>query len=831
MKRISTIRPYLLALGVLIGQFAPLFSQACIDTFPYLEDFEASNGGWTTSAILPGQSSANSWEWNTPNNPVINSAASGTNCWLTSTNAFVLPPLVPYAYFPNEYSQVISPCYDFTNLQNPGIQVSVFWESEFSVDGTVLQSSIDGGTTWQRIGSDGDQVAWYNDNGISGGISGPGGQSHGWTGTLAGGTGSAGWVSSQHALDGLAGQPNVLLRFAFASDASGGSNSLYNGFAFDDVFIADMANVDLGPDTTICFADTVFMDACVPSGLSYSWNTNPVTDTFCNKIALSTGQFIVTVIDTNNFIIIDTLNLVVSPTNVILPPDQLICPGDTISIDAANPQANHLWLPDSSTNQAIDVWETGTYTVIVSDNAGCVEVDSIQVFVEFVPDVNLGPDTTICQGEAIVLDAGDSNPGTTYSWTPFPAITQTIFVSSPGNYAVVLTTPAGCLATDSVIVEVSLDPVVDLGPDRQECGMFFLDANNPGQSYIWSNGDTTQGVFFDQGGWYWVEVTNQFGCFTRDSVFITQVSDPMVDLGADDVICNGEPVLLDAGNPGASYLWSNADTTQTISVMTPGTYTVLVTNGLGCTSSDTVQISISTLQVDLGDDATICEGDSLLLDGGTTAATYNWSTGEQTQFIYGFDGAYSVTVSDGINCEITEEIFLSTQTNFVTDFSTSGPLQLFSAIQFTDQSNGTPTGWMWDFGDGTTSTDENPSHIFQSVGVFEVCLTVNDDICTNTYCEEIQIDIFDSVEELFGLEWKVFPNPGNHSTTLSYELLSPEEIEIRLLDLSGKLLYQAPLGRTAQGQHQLDLLSWSHGMYLIELQVAGLSVYEKLLIE
>ena len=47
---------------------------------------------------------------------MINSAASGLKCWVTSNNPFVLPPLVPYAYFPNEYSQVVSPCFDFSNL-------------------------------------------------------------------------------------------------------------------------------------------------------------------------------------------------------------------------------------------------------------------------------------------------------------------------------------------------------------------------------------------------------------------------------------------------------------------------------------------------------------------------------------------------------------------------------------------------------------------------------------------------------------------------------------------------------------------------------------------
>ncbi|MEM7371271.1 MAG: PKD domain-containing protein [Bacteroidota bacterium] len=801
----------------------------CINTFPYSEDFESSNGGWVASAIVPTFSTANSWTWDDPTNPIINMAASGSKCWITGNNPFVLPPNVPYSYNANEYSQIISPCFDFSNLLNPGIRMNIWWETEYSVDGAALQSSIDGGNSWQIVGAHNDQVAWYNDNTVTGGITGPGGQFEAWTGTASTGTGSNGWIEAQHALDGLGGQPNVLLRFVFSSDAA----VVLDGFAFDDIFIAERPNMELGADTVVCFADTVILSGCINGITSYSWSSNPLIDTLCTKVVVSSGDYILTATDTLGFILVDTVNVVVSETNVILPPDQLICPGDSIILDADNPTAlSHTWYPGGTAGQFLTVSETGTYTVEVVDGFGCLEIDSISVFVEFVPDVDLGEDTTVCSGESIILNAGSANPGTTYAWTPFTATTQTIFVSSPGEFIVVVTTGAGCITSDTIIVDVSLDPVVDLGPDRTECGNFTLNAGNQGSGFLWSTQDTTQTITTNQGGLYWATVVNQFGCSTVDSVHITPALEPNVDLGSDDVICNGVGIPLDAGAGGSSYLWSTSETSQAIVANSPGTYTVQVTNAQNCVGTDTVKISFSTLHVDLGDDITICETDSILLDGGNTAEVYDWSTGETTQSIWGFGNQdYTVIVSDSTGCMITDQIFISEQTNFSAQIDVSGDTVLYGQVQFTDQSTGNPTMWQWDFGDGSTSSDPNPTHNYQSIGTFIVCLTVSDGICTNQICEEVFIDIFDGIEEFLGLELAVYPNPNSGSFTVDAQLPSAKEISIDLFDLAGKKVFMQEIGKIQSVSVPIHQPQLSRGMYLLRVSVDEYEVFRKISID
>jgi hypothetical protein len=192
-------------------------------TFPYSEDFESGNGGWTTDGVN------NSWELGAPAGSVINAAAGGTQAWVTDLDG---------DYNDNEDSYVLGPCFDFTNLLNPEIELDIWWESENSYDGAVLQSSIDGGTTWQKVGALGDPNNWYND-GTIGGLTDLEPSQEGWTGS--GSTGSGGWLTAKHELNGLGGESAVLLRIAFGSDGS----AVDEGFAFDNISISEAANVDL----------------------------------------------------------------------------------------------------------------------------------------------------------------------------------------------------------------------------------------------------------------------------------------------------------------------------------------------------------------------------------------------------------------------------------------------------------------------------------------------------------------------------------------------------------------------------------------------------------
>lgn len=158
-------------------------------------------------------------------------------------------------------------------------------------------------------------------------------------------------------------------------------------------------------------------------------------------------------------------------------------------------------------------------------------------------------------------------------------------------------------------------------------GYFFEPQGNRG--YFWTSTETDDNrVWYRRINYYneafegW-ENTKEKGFSVRCILDVP----PIVDLGPDTSICYGDEILLDAGNPGCTYLWSNGETTQTIEVSTEGNYAVTVTNAGGSDSDDINVFFTPQPIVDAGTDAMICENESYLLSG--TAQNYEsilWST-------------------------------------------------------------------------------------------------------------------------------------------------------------------------------------------------------------
>ena len=200
-----------------------------VSTFPFAEDFEGPTAGdWRVTG------GTTTWELATPANTVINSAASGSNSWITNATG---------NYVNNENGAVNSPGFDLSSFtSDPWVSMSVWWEAEFSWDGAVLQSSIDSGASWQNVGADGDPNNWYTDDTIAGLTAGSG-QTEGWSGRNGTGAtgGSNGWVTALHQLIGLGGQSSVLFRVVFGTDASG----IDDGFAFDDFQVGNLAEINV----------------------------------------------------------------------------------------------------------------------------------------------------------------------------------------------------------------------------------------------------------------------------------------------------------------------------------------------------------------------------------------------------------------------------------------------------------------------------------------------------------------------------------------------------------------------------------------------------------
>jgi hypothetical protein len=179
--------------------------------FPYFEDFEDGSGGWIAGAIDP---SPIIWELGTPAQTEINSAYSGVNAWMTGLTED----------YPNSSnSWLLSPPFDFSDLDEPHFSVRLYIWTENNYDGMIIESSIDSGNTWQHVRADDVDLEFYTNNSTSGPLDPPK-----WSGQIAGG-----YAQYSTSLTELANEDMVYLRFRFQSDTS----VQYEGIAVDDVRI------------------------------------------------------------------------------------------------------------------------------------------------------------------------------------------------------------------------------------------------------------------------------------------------------------------------------------------------------------------------------------------------------------------------------------------------------------------------------------------------------------------------------------------------------------------------------------------------------------------
>jgi gliding motility-associated-like protein len=330
----------------------------------------------------------------------------------------------------------------------------------------------------------------------------------------------------------------------------------------------------------------------------------------------------------------DTIKKIIhaGPFKVFLGNDTTICQGDTLQLKMNIPGGSNFWY-NNSFDTAVKITQPGKYWVRVSLGE-CTATDTIEVFTRSLPQFTLGADTVICSNTNVTLAPNPVFAGT-YTWSN-NAATPTITVSNAGNYWLQITDNIGCKWRDTIGVSFKTLPNFSLGNDTAICqkDTLVLNATVIGATgYTWSTGATTPQIKTWQSGIYWCDVSRQ-GCTYRDSITLTVKSLPIVNLGNDTTICENTSIILNAQNPGSSYLWSTGSQAQSIAAGTAGQYAVTITKA-GCISSDTINIAIELRpRFTLGADRLICPGETitlqpalnplwqLLWQDGSRAATY-----------------------------------------------------------------------------------------------------------------------------------------------------------------------------------------------------------------
>lgn len=223
--------------------------------------------------------------------------------------------------------------------------------------------------------------------------------------------------------------------------------------------------------------------------------------------------------------------------------------------------------------------------------------------------------------------------------------------ANPGSYTVRLVSQT-CSGSDTLTRTLTIEPqpTADLGADTLLCSgdVLVLDPDPTAQNVQWNTGATQSQLSVTQQGTYSVTVSNG-GCTAEDSITVSYLQRPFVQLGNDTVICDPGAFILDAGNPGATYQWSTGQTTPSITIDSAGVYYVTVTNGI-CTVIDSISVAIQiTATLPPGETVQFCPKGQAQLGTVIPNATYSWSTGETTsQISVAQPGNYTVTVTLGL---------------------------------------------------------------------------------------------------------------------------------------------------------------------------------------
>ena len=581
------------------------------------------------------------------------------------------------------------------------------------------------------------------------------------------------------------------------TDASGCQN-------LDSVFITfnsagPYADAGFG-NNTLCTSGTILLGGA-PTGYGgtapYSYLWTPATglndSTASNPTATVTANatYAVIVTDSTGCQNIDSVSVLYNSNGPFADAGfgtNTLCTGGTILLGGA-PTAiggmapyTYAWVPSAGLNNTIASNPTATitanasYVVIVTDAAGCQNLDSV-----FLTYSSTGPfaeagfgNNTLCTGGTILLGGAPTGTGGlspyAYSWIPGTGLNSTISsnptatITSNSTYVVMVTDASGCQNLDSVFIIYNIN-----GP-HAEAGFGNNSICTGGTALIGGAPTAANGIAPYSYSWvpaaglnnttlanptasvtanaaYAVIVTDNGGCQDVDSVTVLyNANGPLAEAGfGNSSLCTGGTLLL-GGSPTVTggtgpyaYTWIPATGLNNTFIANPfatvtanSTYVIMVTDVTGCQDIDSVAVSFNASGpfADAGaGNAALCFSYPILLggtpsgSGGTLPYSYSWipaaglntaNLANPTAISVTSNTVYYLTVTDAAGCTNLDSATVTILGTGLTANFIASPNQGIDPlfVQFTNQSLGIGLNYQWYFGDNGASMLENPNHIF-----------------------------------------------------------------------------------------------------------------------
>ncbi len=388
------------------------------------------------------------------------------------------------------------------------------------------------------------------------------------------------------------------------TDANGCSNSATVNVTITNPPVASI----FSSKTTICSGDTLHLIAGGTG--SYSWleNGSPAGSSSTLIINPSTNSTYILTVTAGSCSDSDTLNISVNPlpsVNASASPAN-VCEGDSLLLNASGNGTAYIWSgPNnfSANQQNTQIYNitsqgSGYYTVTITDANGCKNKDSVMVTVNAKPNIQLTPDTNICQGDSITLIASG---GASYQWNNGSNTSSiTVNPSQTTQYSVTVTGSNGCKTTGIVTVTVNTKPNAQINGNTFICqGTSTTLTASGGNTYLWNTGQTGNSITVSpsQTTSYSVVVSNG-NCKDTAVISVTVNSNPTAVAWGDTVINQTGEATIGAGG-GVQYSWSPTDglschtcISTTAKPDKTTDYCVTVTDANGCKDTACVRVVI-----------------------------------------------------------------------------------------------------------------------------------------------------------------------------------------------------------------------------------------------
>ncbi|MCU0346123.1 MAG: gliding motility-associated C-terminal domain-containing protein [Saprospiraceae bacterium] len=437
-----------------------------------------------------------------------------------------------------------------------------------------------------------------------------------------------------------------------------------------------------------------------------------------------------------------------------LPPYSALCPGETLTVTAnpfgGTPPYTYQW-SNGQTTQSIVVANPGlmgaNFNVTITDDNGCIGIDFAHLkYLEWSANITIGFGN-YCLGESTPLTAEifPYYSSTTFAWSTGET-SQSISINANGNYSVTITSPdmpcpfvTNTIEVNSFVNAVAPDPGItgttSLCPGQNG----VLNATGgPFATYVWAPtyASDTETLPITDPGVYTLYVTNDAGC-EGEATFEVLGGGVAPELNMPDPVCAGQSTTLEVTNPSSftSFNWSNGASGPSISVSTPGTYTVTVSAGGSCSATGSVEVTSSGTSISLSgsttanSSCTAANGEINLSSSPAGSYDYNWSNGETTEDLTGIaEGTYIVTVTEPGGCSATASFAVAVNTSPPVASANPTPAFCSQPTGSIDLNMSPPGSYTFEWSNG--STTEDLTNI--AVGTYSVTATSTATGCSAT---------------------------------------------------------------------------------------------------